>query len=145
MKVILIQDVRKIGKKGEIKEVADGYARNFLLAKGLAEIATPQIVEKIRQEELKNKAGALKSKEESLKLAAKLAEEKITVKARGKGGKLFGSITAKEVAAALTENGFTVKEKNIGHIAIKESGVHKVELVLDQGIKTMVSVEVVEI
>ncbi len=145
MKVILKQDVRKIGRKGEIKDVADGYARNFLLAKGLADLATPQIVEKVRQEEAKNKAGFAKAKEESLVLAKKLAAENIIVKARGKDGKLFGSVSTKDVLLAMAAKGFDVSEKNLGHIALKNIGVHKIDISLEQGIKATVSVEVVEI
>lgn len=145
MKVILKQDVRKIGRKGEIKDVADGYARNFLLAKGLADIATSQIIEKVRQEEAKNKAVALKLKEDMVALAEKISSENIVVKAKGKGGKLFGSVGAKDVVAALAGKGFDVKEKSLGHIAIKDIGVHKINITLEQGIKTTISVEVVEI
>ena len=104
MKVILTQDVKSQGKKGDLINVSDGYANNFLQKKGLAKIATKQAINELEgkkgaeqyrrnQEELKAKNIAERMKEITVKLTAKA----------GKEGKLFGSVTSKDVAAALKE------------------------------------------
>jgi large subunit ribosomal protein L9 len=144
MKVILLQDVKKIGKKGEIKDVADGYARNFLLAKGLADLATPAIISKVQQENAKNKAQATLEYEKLMKIAADLKKDAFEVQARGEGGKLFGSVGAKEVSAALLAKGFSISEKILGHIALKEVGKHDLKIKLGQGIEAKISVTIVE-
>ncbi len=99
MKVILKKDVKGSGKQGEIVEVSDGYARNFLFPKGLAEQASKENINVAKQ----RKAAALHKKEVEIEEAKALAEKikgmKVVVKAKtGEGGKLFGSITSKEVA-----------------------------------------------
>ena len=109
MKVIFLKDVKGSGKKGEIAEVSDGYARNFLIKKGLAEEATAVKINSLnikkgaedfhRQEEIK----ALKEE------AKKLNGTQITLKIKcGENGKVFGSVTAKEIADELTALGYTV-------------------------------------
>jgi len=144
MKVILLQDVKKIGKKGELKDVADGYARNFLLAKGLADIATPTIVSKVRQDEAKKKAASAVEREKLMKIAADIKKETFEIQARGKDGKLFGSVVAKDVAAALSSKGYAIGEKAIGHIALKTIGSHTLKIALGQGLVAEISVNVVE-
>ena len=144
MKVILLQDVKKIGKKGEIKDVADGYARNFLLAKSLAEVATPSMIAKVRQDEAKNKAAVASEHEKFLKMASDIKKETFEIGARGKGGKLFGSVVAKDVINALAAKGYHVSEKAIGHIALKNVGKHVLKITLGQGIMTEISIIVVE-
>lgn len=144
MKVILLQDVKKIGKKGEIKDVADGYARNFLLAKGLADLATPAIISKVQQENAKNKAQIALEREKIMKIAADLKKESFEIQARGKDGKLFGSVGAKEISSALSAKGFAINEKTLGHVALKEIGNHELKIKLGQGIETKISVTIVE-
>lgn len=102
MKVILREDVKKVGKAGEVVEVSEGYGRNFLLPKGLAAEATAQNLNLAQQ-----KAGAVAYKkaqeaDEAKLLAAQLAKVEVTISVRvGEGGKLFGSVTGKDVAEAL--------------------------------------------
>ena len=120
MKVILLQDVKGTGKKGEIVEVNDGYARNFLLKKGLAEEGTAQNLYVAEQREKSRRAKAEAERAEALVTAKKLSSMVLTVKARAgsDGGRMFGSVTNEDIAAALAEEGVTVDKKKI---EIKES------------------------
>lgn len=103
MKVIFLQDVKGKGRKGELKEVADGYARNYLLARGLAVIANKgnlnALKEQKRREEEKRKA----EREEAKQIADKLEKETLIIKTDkvGKDGRLFGSITSKQISQEL--------------------------------------------
>lgn len=102
MKVILLKDVKGQGKKGEVKEVSEGYANNFLLKQGLAAIATDssmKIMDTQKQAELKKKD---KEKADAVAYAAKLGELTLVIKGKaGEGGRLFGSITSKQIAEEL--------------------------------------------
>ena len=129
MKVILTQDVRGKGKKGQMIEAAEGYARNFLLPKGMAVLATADAVNTMNlQAKAKAKADA-EAKAAALEIAEKLKSCQVKIAAKGgEGGKLFGGVTGKEIAAALKEQyGMDVDSK---------------KLVLDQPIKTFGSFEV---
>lgn len=103
MKVILLADVKPLGKRGEVKQVADGYARNFLLNKKLAVEATPQNLKNLAHEQQKQADKAAAELAEAKRLAAEIAKitVEIPVKA-GEGGRLFGSVTNKEVAEAIS-------------------------------------------
>ena len=128
MKVILTQDVRGKGKKGQMIEAAEGYARNFLLPKGMAVLATADAVNTMNlQAKAKAKADA-EAKAAALEIAEKLKSCQVKIAAKGgEGGKLFGAVTGKEIAAALKEQyGMDVDSK---------------KLVLDQPIKTFGSFE----
>ena len=129
MKVILKQDVKGKGKKGQLIEAAEGYARNFLLPKGLAVEATPDAVNTMKlQAKAKAKADA-EAKAEALAIAEKLKSCQVKIAAKGgEGGKLFGVVTGKEIAGALKEQfGMEIDGK---------------KLVLDQPIKSFGSYEV---
>ena len=129
MKVILQQDVRGQGKKGQMIEAAEGYARNFLLPKGMAVLATADAVNTMNlQAKAKAKADA-EAKAAALEIAEKLKSCQVKIAAKGgEGGKLFGAVTGKEIAAALKEQyGMDVDSK---------------KLVLDQPIKTFGSFEI---
>ena len=130
MKVILEKDVKGTGKKGEIVEVSDGYARNFLLPRGLANEATTSNVNaaNIKQQSLVRKKKL--EVETAKEMAAKLEGKKVIVKAKtGENGKLFGSITSNEIAAALeAQHGMKIdKKKIVLDGAIKTTGVIEVE------------------
>lgn len=129
MKVILKQDVKGKGKKGQMIEAAEGYARNFLIPKGLAVVATADAVNTMNlQAKAKAKADA-EAKAEALVIAEKLKSCQVKLAAKGgEGGKLFGAITGKEISAALQEQfALTIDGK---------------KLVLDQPIKSFGSFEV---
>ena len=129
MKVILKQDVKVKGKKGQMIEAAEGYARNFLIPKGLAVVATADAVNTMNlQAKAKAKADA-EAKAEALAIAEKLKSCQVKIAAKGgEGGKLFGAITGKEISAALQEQ-----------FALAIDGK---KLVLDQPIKSFGSFEV---
>ncbi len=145
MKVILLKDVKGIGKVNEIKEVSDGYARNFLIKKGLAEEATAVKVNSLnikldsqdyhRQEEIK----ALK--EEAKKLDGKTVVAKLK---SGENGKIFGSVTAKEIADGINALGFSVdKKKVLLKDAIKNFGEYKVEVKFLPDVSAKITVSVI--
>ena len=147
MKVILKQDVKGTGKKGEMVEVSDGYANNFLLKKGVASPATAQAVT-----EMKNRDAALAHKAaEELKAAQAAAAAiegksvKLSAKA-GAGGKLFGSITAKEVAEAISKQlGTECDKKKVSLEAeIKAFGTFTAEVKFHTGVSAKVFVVVGE-
>ena len=147
MKVILQQDVKGQGKKGQLIDVSDGYGRNFLLAKKLAVLATPENVNTMKQQEKAKKAQEAAEKAEAQATAKKLEglTVKITAKA-GEGGRLFGAVTAKEVAEALSkQHGVTInKAKLVLDEPIKACGGYKIKAKLGYEIVGTVSVMVVE-
>ena len=106
MKVILLQDVKGQGKKGEIIEVNDGYARNCLLKKGLAQEGTAQNLYVAEQRKKAHEAKIAQEKADAKVLAEQLKKIKLTVKAKGgdNNGKMFGSVTNDNIASALKEN-----------------------------------------
>ena len=145
MKIILLKDVKGTGKAGEIKEVADGYARNCLIKKGLAEEATSV---KINSLNIKKDAQDFHKQEEIKALkeqAKKLNGEKVTVKIKcGENGKIFGSVTSKEIAESLSEKGFSVdKKKILLKEGIKNLGEYKVEVKFLPDVFAKITVEVI--
>ncbi len=145
MKVILLQDVKGQGKKGEVVDVNEGYARNFLVKKGLAEIATASKLNDISQK----KSAADFHKAEEIKATKALAEElkdkAFTVKIKaGQGGKVFGSVTGANISEAMQTAGYTVdKKKIVLSQPIKNVGEYDVELKLMEGISTKIKVTVI--
>ena len=142
MQVIFLQDVKNVAKKGQIKNVPDGYARNFLLAKKLATIATPGEIAKIKQDEDKKKLQISLEKQDLQKLAAAIDGKRIIMKARAKDKKLFGSITPKEIALEIRKLGLAVPEKAIDQQHIRELGEKKVKLNFEFGIAATIIIMV---
>ena len=144
MKVYLLEDVKGQGKKGEIIHVSDGYAQNFLFKKNLASPATADVINSV---EIKNKTLAYHKEQERLaaiEKAAQLKGRKIVLKARhGEQGKIFGSITAKEIAEALLSAGEKIDKKDIELKApIKETGEYPLSVRLYANISTEIIVVV---
>lgn len=146
MKVILKQDVKGLGKKGELVQASDGYVRNFLFPRGLAMEANAQAMN-----ELKNREDAARYHQEmSLKAAqetaAKLKDKTLSIKARaGQNGKLFGSVTTKEVAEELKKQyGVDVDKRKIAMADIKAYGSYTAEIKLVQGVVAKITVAVTE-
>ena len=112
MKVILLQDVKGQGKKDQMVNVSDGYARNYLLPKKLAVAATAENMNAMKQKEKARVAQMEKEKEEAKAISEKLQSCIVKIPARaGEGGKLFGSVTTKEISEALAElHGITVEK-----------------------------------
>ena len=114
MKVLLLQDVKAQGKKDEIIEVNDGFGRNFLIKKGLAVEATPKVMNEYRLRKQKEEADRQKEIAAAKEMAARLQGQVVTVTVKcGENGKLFGAVTAKEIADSLAAAGFNVDKKNI--------------------------------
>jgi len=113
MKVIFQEDVRGQGKKGEMKEVSDGYARNYLLPRGLAAEATTDNLNTLRLKEKAKAAQRAKEKAQAEENAARLKDVIVTIRARaGTNGRLFGAVTSKEICDALEQQHGIVIEKN---------------------------------
>ena len=136
MKVVLTQDVKSLGKKGELVSVAEGYARNFLFPRKLAMEANAQALN-----ELKNRENAAKHRQEAELAAARQAAQALegkTVRVLAKGGsqgRLFGSVTSKEVAEQLhKELGVEVDRRKIAIEDIKHYGTYPAEIKLHQGV-----------
>lgn len=147
MKVILQQDVQGSGKKGELVNVSDGYAKNFLLKKGLAVMATPQALAEMEARQKAQQRKAQKELDEAAAAAKELEGKTIKLVAKaGAGGKLFGSVTAKEVADELKKQlGADIDKRKVTLEAeIKSYGTYTAELKLHQGIVAKVYVMVGE-
>ena len=147
MKVILQQDVKGQGKKGQLIEVAEGYARNFLLPRKLAVPATADAMNTMRLQEKAKRAEEARLRAEAVETAEKLKNAPVKIAARaGQGGKIFGSVTPKEIAEAIKEQfGVEVdKRKVVLDADIKAFGTYPVELKFYGGITTTMSVVVHE-
>lgn len=132
MKVILLKDVKKLGKQGEIVNTSDGYARNFLFPRGLAKEATQgnlNTAVAIQEAERKQKKKAL---EEAHAMADELKEKQLNMQVKtGKGGRLFGAITSKDVASEIkSQLGYDIDRKKIVLDTIKGTGMYEAEIKL---------------
>ena len=147
MKVILQQDVRGQGKKGQLVEVSDGYARNFLLPKKLAVPATAENVNTMKQQEKARKAQEAAEKAEAEALSKKLEGLMVKIPAKaGEGGRLFGAVTAKEISEALAaQHGLTIaKAKLVLDEPIKACGGYQIKAKLGYEVVGTVNVMVTE-
>ncbi len=147
MKVILLQDVKGSGKKGELVNVSDGYGRNYLLPHKLAIEADAKAINEMKNAELSKQYKIEQEKLKAAEDAEKLKDCTLTVTAKaGKGGKLFGSVTSKEIAAELKKNfGIDIdKRKIVPESDIKAFGVYNCEVKLYAGISAKIKVMVSE-
>lgn len=146
MKVILKCDVKGVGKKGEIKEVATGYAVNYLFKKNLAVEATPANLKALEREKALEQEKAAKELQEAKELASRLEGEKIILKAKaGKEGRLFGAISTKQISDCLKEKGYTIdKRKMVLDEPIRTLGVHRVPVKLHPQVTATITIHVVE-
>jgi len=145
MKVILTDEIRGLGTRGDIVTVKDGYARNFLIPKKLAREATTGNLKSIEQEKKKWALLAAQEKDQAQKAADSVKGMKVTIPKRvGDTGQLFGSVTANEIADALVAKGVQVEKRRIelDH-PIKTLGVHDVEVRLHRDVTALIQVEVV--
>ena len=147
MKVILLQDVKGKGKKGQMLEISDGYARNFLLPKKLAIEATPDAINTMRMNDKAAAEKAAKERAEALEISHKLREMTLVVTAKGGGaGKLFGSVTSQEIADALkAKSGIAIdKRKIVLSDPIKNVGTYTVQCKLGYEITAPLTVKIEE-
>ena len=145
MKVILLQDVRALGKAGEIVKVNDGYARNMLFPKNLAKEATAGNIKALENKKAAEAEKKAEQKAEATKIKEALAGEVITLKSKGgEGGRLFGAVTNVDIAAAIkAQKGFDIDKKKISIPSpIKTAGEHTAEVKLFTDVNVTVTVNV---
>ena len=143
MKVILLSDVKGLGKAGDIKEVKDGYARNFLLPRKLAVLATPEAVKEFEAKKAEEEARIKAEIEEINKIKEALESKKLVIRHRlGANGQLIGAVTNKEIAEKLKEAGFDIEKKQIEHTSIKAPGEYTVDIKFHHGIHAKLPVVV---
>jgi len=147
MKVILLQDVKGKGKKGQMLEVSDGYARNFMLPKKMAIEATPDAINTMRMNDKATQERIAREKAEALETSRKLREMTVIVKAKGGGaGRLFGSVTNAEIAEALAKQGVKLdKRKIVLNETIKNVGTYTATCKLGYEITAPLTVKIEEI
>jgi large subunit ribosomal protein L9 len=146
MKVILLQDVKTLGKKGEIVEVSDGYARNAILPKKLGVEATSKNLNDLKLQNQHADKVAAENLAAAKELAETVAQQKVVVKIKtGEGGKLFGSVSAKEIAeAAKAQTGLELDKKKMQLAEpIKTLGTYEVPVKLHPQVTAKLSVQVV--
>jgi large subunit ribosomal protein L9 len=144
MKVLLLKDVYKLGRAGDVKKVADGYGRNFLIPQGLATLATPGALkqaDRIRQSGLAERA---RLNQEMTAVAERLQGLNLTFTARaGETGKLYGSITTGDITQAIErETGIHVDRRHVAHQPLRELGTHSVPIRLTMDLAPEVTVVV---
>ena len=147
MKVILLQDVKGKGKKGQMIEVSDGYARNFMLPKKLAIEATPDAINTMRMNDKATQERIAREKAEAMAISKQLRELTVTVTAKGGGnGRLFGSVTNAEVADALAKQGVKLdKRKIVLNETIKNVGTYTATCKLGYEITAPLTVKIEEL
>jgi len=145
MKVILQQEVKKLGKKGEILEVSEGYARNYLLPQKLAVPATNSNVNNVKQQKDAEARKQQRVLDEAKMLAAQIAKVEVTIPVKmGEGGKLFGSVTAKDIAdALLAQHKFEMDKRKIElKDSIKSLGSYEVVIKLHPEVSARIQVHI---
>jgi len=147
MKVILLQDVRKLGKKGEIIEVSEGYGRNYLLPRKLASPGTSENINDAKQKQAAAKHKAQVASDEAVILASQLKKVELTIPVKvGEGGKIFGAITGKNISDAAKEQYQLDIDKKKVEIKepIKTLGTHEVIIRVHPEITSVIQIHVVE-
>lgn len=146
MKVVLLQDVKKLGKTDDIVEVSDGYARNFLFKQNLAIEATKGNLNEVKIRKKADQAKADRILEEAKEKAKELEGQVFTLKMKaGSGGRLYGALTAMDVADALTKAGYPVDKRNVTiETPLKSLGTARVKLKLHNEVSATVDVKVEE-
>ncbi|ADM72680.1 50S ribosomal protein L9 [Paenibacillus peoriae] len=146
MKVIFIKDMKGQGKKGQIKEVSDGYAANFLLPRGVARPATEGNMKTLENQNAAEEKRKQEEKEEAQALGKKLEETTVQLKAKaGEGGRLFGAITSKQIAEAVAKTGIKLDKRKIElEEPIRTLGVTQMTVKLHPEVKATLKVQVTE-
>jgi len=145
MKVILKEDIPNLGKAGQIVNVKDGYARNFLFPKGLALLADEKNMKLLEYQKKKIEEEAKKKRQDAQSIFERLSQVNLKISAKaGEDQKLFGSITSKDIANALEKEGFAIDKKQITvSEPIKRIGEYEVEVKLHENITAKVKVTII--
>lgn len=147
MQVVLLEDVKSLGKKGEIVKVNEGYARNFILPKKLGVEATPKNLNDLKLKKANEEKVAAQQLADAKELAAKLEKASVTLSIKaGSNGKAFGSVSGKEIGSAIQEQlGLEIdKKKLMLSEPIKTLGTHEVPIKLHRDVTAKLAVKVVE-
>lgn len=147
MKVILLQDVKSLGKKGDIVNVSDGYARNMLLKKGIGQEANGQNINDLKLQKANQEKVARENLEAAQKLAEEMKDKEVTVSVKaGEGGRVFGSVSSKEIAEAIRKQlGYEVdKKKVLLEAPVKALGYTEIGIKLHAKVTAKMRVHVVE-
>ncbi|GAB6990977.1 50S ribosomal protein L9 [Paenibacillus pini] len=146
MKVIFIKDVKGQGKKGDVKDISEGYATNFLLPRGLARPATDGNMKTLENQAASEQKRKDQEKEDAQNLAKKLEEMTIQLKAKaGEGGRLFGAITSKQIAEAMSAQNIKIDKRKLElSEPIRHLGVTQVPLKLHPDVKATLKIQVTE-
>lgn len=146
MKVVLLQDVKGQGKKGDVIEVSEGYGRNFLINKKLAKIATADVLNVISLQKQAEERRLQEAAKKALEDQKKLKDKVVTISVKtGQSGKLFGAVTGSDIAEALSKEGFSVDKKSVVlKDPIKNEGTYDVEIKLHQDIKAKIKVVIIK-
>jgi large subunit ribosomal protein L9 len=146
MKVIFLQDVKGQGKKGQVKDLSEGYVRNFLLPQGLAKLASDGNLKTLEVQHASEQKRKEKEKEDAQALGKRLDELTVVIKTKaGEGGRLFGAITSKQIAEALAAQGIKIDKRKIElEDPIRSLGVTQVVIKLHPEVKAKLSVQAAE-
>jgi large subunit ribosomal protein L9 len=143
MRVILLKDVPGLGKKGDIKDVKDGYGRNFLIRDKLAEILTPQITNRLQMEKSQDEKAAGALKEKTLAVKEKIEKLNLAIKTKiGEAGQVFGSVTPVKIIAELEKHDIRIEKEQILSEPIKTLGEHEIKIKLPQGIGAVLVIKI---
>ena len=130
MQVIFLKDVKGQGKKGEIKDVSDGYAINFLIKRGLALKKTEGSLNKLKEQIIESEKQDLENRDNALKLKNELEKTTLKFKVKAANGKMFGSISSKQIREELKKIGYNVEKNKIENTSINSLGMHVVKIAL---------------
>jgi large subunit ribosomal protein L9 len=143
VRVVLTEDLPNVGSSGELVKVKAGYARNFLVPRGLAAVATKDNVKRIEHEKRAAHARAVKQRAAGEELKKKLEAIRLTLKVQtGEDDKLYGSVTSRDIEDSLTGAGFTIDRRKIVMEPIRALGDHKINVKIAAGIDAEIAVEV---
>lgn len=146
MKVIFLKDVKNQGKKGEVKEVADGYGQNFLIKKGLAVMATSKSMQRLKDENEENRLQEQLNKRQCEEIKKNIEKLKLKFKVKtGSSDRVFGSVSTKSIAEELKNKGFEVDKRKIkATSSLASLGFHNVEIELHKEVVAIIKIELIK-
>ena len=145
MKVILLQDIKGLGKTDEVKEVADGFARNFLFPKNLAVAGSKKSLKEKESQDKKKVKDEMKELQRQQNLAEKIENEPVEIKAKvSEGNSLYAAINSQIVIKALKKKNINIDKSQIAMAPIKELGEHTIKIKLKQGIEAELNIVILE-
>ena len=145
MKVILLNDVKNVGKKGEVKEVSDGYARNFLIRQGLAVAATSASVDVLKGQKAEEAKHQAELKEEAIKTKELIEKTELTFKVTAKEGRVFNSVSTKKIEEALKAKGIKIDKRKIKDTEpVSSLGYTNIRIELYKDVEAVIKVHLIE-